>query len=59
MSLSTAELENQEKLKQELQNAQKASKLEDLAAALIGRLLDVPIGDGFAWNAKSTATLDQ
>ena len=43
MSLSTAELENQEKLKQELQNAQEASKLEYLAAALIGRLLDVPI----------------
>ena len=43
MSLSTAELENQERLKQELQKVQKASKLEDLAAALIGRLLDVPI----------------
>ena len=43
MSLSTAELENQEKLKQELQKVPKASKLEDLAAALIGRLLDVPI----------------
>ena len=43
MSLSTAELENQEKLKQELQKVQEASKLEDLAAALIGRLLDVPI----------------
>ena len=43
MSLSTAELENQEKLKQELQKVQEASKLEDLAAALIGRLIDVPI----------------
>ena len=43
MSLSTAELDNQKKLKQELQNAQEASKLECLAAALIGRLLDVPI----------------
>ncbi|MCE2449082.1 MAG: hypothetical protein J4F35_12040 [Candidatus Latescibacteria bacterium] len=36
-------MENQEKLKQELQKVPKASKLEDLAAALIGRLLDVPI----------------
>ena len=43
MSLSTAELDNQEKLKRELHNAQEASKLEHLAAALIGRLLDVPI----------------
>ena len=43
MSLTTAELENQEKLKQELQNAQEASKLENLATALISRLLDVPI----------------
>ena len=43
MSLSTAELDNQKKLKRELQNAQEASKLERLAAALIGRLLDVPI----------------
>ena len=43
MSLSTAELDNQKKLKRELQNAQEASKLEHLAAALIGRLLDVPI----------------
>ena len=43
MSLSTAELDNQKKLKQELQNAQEASKLENLAAALISRLLDVPI----------------
>ena len=43
MSLNTAELGNQEKLKQELQNAQEASKLERLAAALLSRLLDVPI----------------
>ena len=43
MSLSTTELDNQEKLKRELHNAPKASKLEHLAAALIGRLLDVPI----------------
>ena len=43
MSLSTAELDNQEKLKRELHNAQEASKLERLAATLIGRLLDVPI----------------
>ena len=43
MSLSIAELDNQEKLKQELQNAQEASKLERLAAALLSRLLDVPI----------------
>ena len=43
MSLSIAELDNQEKLKQELQNAQEASKLEHLAATLIGRLLNVPI----------------
>ena len=43
MFLSIAELENQEKLKQELQKVPKASKLEDLAASLIGRLLDVPI----------------
>ncbi len=43
MSLSTTKLDNQEKLKRELHNAPKASKLEHLAAALIGRLLDVPI----------------
>ena len=43
MSLNTAELGNQEKLKQELQNAQEASKLERLAAALLSHLLDVPI----------------
>ena len=42
MFLSTTELDNQEKLKRELHNAQEASKLEHLAAALIGRLLDVP-----------------
>ena len=35
MSLSIAELDNQEKLKRELHNAQEASKLEHLAAALI------------------------
>ena len=43
MSLNTAELDNQKKLKRELQNAQEASKLEHLAAALLSRLLDVPI----------------
>ena len=43
MSLNTAEPDNQEKLKEELQNAQEASKLERLAAALLSRLLDVPI----------------
>ena len=43
MSLSTAEFDNQEKLKRELQNTQKASKLERLAAVLLSRLLDVPI----------------
>lgn len=43
MSLSIAELDNQEKLKRTLQNVQEASKLENLAAALIDRLLDVPI----------------
>ena len=43
MPLSTAEFDNQEKLKQKLQNASEASKLEHLVAALIGRLLDVPI----------------
>ena len=43
MFLSTTELDNQEKFKRELHNAQEASKLEHLAAALIGRLLDVPI----------------
>ena len=43
MSLNTAELGNQEKLKQELQNAQEASKLERLAAASLSCLLDVPI----------------
>ena len=43
MSLSTVELDNQEKLKRELQNAQEASKLEHLAASLVDRLLNVPI----------------
>ena len=43
MPLSTAEFDNQEELKQKLQNASEASKLEHLVAALIGRLLDVPI----------------
>ena len=43
MPLSTVEFDNQEKLKRALQNAQEASKLEHLTAALIGRLLDVPI----------------
>ncbi|MDE0330375.1 MAG: hypothetical protein OXL41_00750 [Nitrospinae bacterium] len=36
-------MDNQEKLKRELQNVREASKLERLAATLIGRLLDVPI----------------
>lgn len=43
MSLSTAQLDNQEKLKRELQNVQEPSKLEYLAATLLGRLLDVQI----------------
>ncbi|HEY5778599.1 MAG TPA: hypothetical protein VIT00_07655, partial [Terrimicrobiaceae bacterium] len=35
--------DNQAQLKQVLQDEKKASKLENLAAALLGRLLDVPI----------------
>ena len=34
---------DQEKLKNELQSEQRASKLEHLAAALLSRLLDVPV----------------
>ena len=43
MSLSKADLGNQERLKQELQHDSSASKLENLAAALISRLLGVSI----------------
>ena len=43
MSLSAAHLDNQKRLKLELQGETKASKLENLAAALIGRLLGVPV----------------
>ena len=43
MSPTTADLDAQEKLKSELQRAASSSKLEELAAALIGRLLDLPI----------------
>lgn len=43
MSLSSLEISNQEGLKLELQNERKATKLENLAAALLGRLLDIPI----------------
>ena len=56
MSLSTAQLDNQEKLKRELQNVQEASKLEYLAAALLGRLLDVQIAvakSGFQYGADA------
>jgi hypothetical protein len=43
MHLSATDLDNQERLKRELQNESRASKLENLAAALLGRLLGVPI----------------
>lgn len=43
MALTPAQLADQEKLKEELQNETGASKLETLAAALLGRLLDLPI----------------
>ena len=36
-------LKTQEELKQELQSERRASKFEQLAAALISKLLDVPI----------------
>lgn len=42
-TVSPTDLENQEKLKHELQQGTRASKLENLAAALLGKLLDVPI----------------
>ena len=43
MTLSAVDQKNQNDLKSELQNDPKHSKLEKLAAALIGRLLGVPI----------------
>ena len=43
MTLSEQEQQHHEKLKQELQQGGKASNLEHLAAALLSRLLDVPI----------------
>lgn len=43
MHLSATDLENLKNLKRELQLEDKSSKLENLAAALLGRLLDVPI----------------
>ncbi|MER0215569.1 MAG: hypothetical protein DU481_05095 [Nitrosomonas sp.] len=43
MTLSEIDQKNQNDLKKELQNDPKHSKLEKLAAALIGRLLGVPI----------------
>lgn len=43
MHPSATDLENQKRLKCELQNESRASKLEHLAAALLGRLLGVPI----------------
>ena len=43
MHPSATDLENQKRLKDELQNEGRAPKFENLAAALLGRLLDVPI----------------
>jgi hypothetical protein len=43
MSLTTADLTHQEKLKAELQADESAYKLENLAGALLGRLLGIPI----------------
>ena len=43
MTLSKTDLENQAKLKHELQNDKNSSKLENLAAALLGRLLGLSI----------------
>lgn len=43
MHLSAIDVENLKNLKRELQLEDKSSKLENLAAALLGRLLDVPI----------------
>ena len=49
---------NLAKLKHELQNEQDASKFEQLAAALLGYLLDVPIAvakSGFQYGADAGA----
>lgn len=43
MLLSATDQENQEKLKCELQSESKSSKLENLSAALLARLLGVPV----------------
>ncbi|MFH0727771.1 MAG: hypothetical protein V2B19_15700 [Pseudomonadota bacterium] len=43
MHHSATDLENQKKLKSELQSDSRAGKLENLTAALLGRLLGVPI----------------
>jgi hypothetical protein len=43
MHPSETDLKNQEKLKRELQKDSKASKLENLASSLLGKLLGVPI----------------
>jgi hypothetical protein len=43
MLLSETDFKNQEELKLELQNESRASKFENLSAALLGRLLGVPI----------------
>ena len=43
MQLSLRDLENQKKLKRELQDGRTAVELEKLTAALVGRLLGVPI----------------
>lgn len=43
MTLTAADLENQTKLKAALQDEKRASKLEQLAAALLGRLLGITI----------------
>ena len=50
MAFSTGDLANQEKLKGELQGDTGSSKLENLAAALLGKLLGVPMavaGSGY------------
>ena len=49
-------MDHQDTLKRELQDATEASQLEHLAAALLGRLLDVPITvarDGFQYGADA------
>jgi hypothetical protein len=43
MSLSAADQDNQARLKLELQDEKRSFALENLTAALLGRLLDVPI----------------